>query len=224
LTGTASDLNGVGCVSPSEVAFNFAGSASQGGPAASALTAAEATNALALGGVAASGYATLGANSFQGNQAITGNVAATGSVSAATLQGDGTALTSVVRSQVFRGPAGNIASGSTVFVFAGPTTTLTLTSSDKALVAASASLGVGSGSSEIAVDLDACYQIGAGSVTAPGGNYLNVLIPVNRKVFSVNNIFSGLTGTVKVGFCARNGTATALTGNDWVQGYALIFK
>lgn len=51
---SASSLNCVSCVTAGQVGFNFAGSASQGGAATSALTA---NNAQMLGGVAPSGYA-----------------------------------------------------------------------------------------------------------------------------------------------------------------------
>jgi hypothetical protein len=69
---TASDLACTGCVAASEVSFNYAGSASAGGPATSALTATTATtatsattaatasNALALGGLSPSAYAATG--------------------------------------------------------------------------------------------------------------------------------------------------------------------
>jgi hypothetical protein len=66
---SASDLVCAGCVSATEVSFTYAGSASAGGPATSALTAATATtattattaaNALALGGLAPSAYAATG--------------------------------------------------------------------------------------------------------------------------------------------------------------------
>jgi hypothetical protein len=60
LTGTATDLNCTGCVAPSEVSFNYAASASQGGAATSALaatTATTASDATNLGGVAASNFA-----------------------------------------------------------------------------------------------------------------------------------------------------------------------
>jgi hypothetical protein len=61
---TASDLVCAGCVSAGEVSFNYADSASAGGPATSALTATLATtattaaDALALGGLSPSAYAT----------------------------------------------------------------------------------------------------------------------------------------------------------------------
>jgi len=67
LSGIASDLNCTGCVASSEVSFNYAASASQGGDAA---------NALLLNGFAASAfqpagsYATLGANTFTNTQTI----------------------------------------------------------------------------------------------------------------------------------------------------------
>jgi hypothetical protein len=81
--GVATDLNCTGCVSASEVSFNYAGSSSPGGAATSALsatsaaTAATATNASNLGGVAAANYArTDVANTFNGNQTINGGLQA----------------------------------------------------------------------------------------------------------------------------------------------------
>jgi len=87
LTGVASDLSCAGCVAPAEVSFNYAGSASQGGAATSAVnadaatTAATATNALSLGGVLAANYARTDiGNSFNGSQSVTGNITLTGSI------------------------------------------------------------------------------------------------------------------------------------------------
>ena len=58
-----------------------------------------------------------------------------------------------------------------------------------------------------------------------GFNYINVPIPVSRKIFTVNNIFAqGLTGNVTVGMCVRNPSGTVLTGSDWVQGYVMVLK
>jgi hypothetical protein len=65
-TTLADDLACTGCVSASEVSFNYAGSASAGGPATSAITSTTATTALtsadasALGGQPPSAYATAG--------------------------------------------------------------------------------------------------------------------------------------------------------------------
>ena len=64
--GTASDLTCSGCVSSSEVSFNYAGSASKGG---------DATNSLLLNGLASSAFATLsGTNPFTGNNSFAGTV------------------------------------------------------------------------------------------------------------------------------------------------------
>ena len=76
---TAAGLTCTGCVGNQQLGVNFAGSASQGGPAATALVA---NDSAALGGVAAPKYARLDiGNRFTGNLAITGDVAASGNLS-----------------------------------------------------------------------------------------------------------------------------------------------
>ena len=131
----------------------------------------------------------------------------------------------VVTQATFRGSANNIAANLTTFTFIGPLATVTVASTDKILVEASAALGVGTGTAEIPLDLDVCYRQGAGATIEVGFNYINVPVPVSRKVFTVNNIFiQGLTGSVTVGMCVRNPNNTILTGNDWVQGYVLVLK
>ena len=81
---SASGLTCTGCVGNTQLGVGYAGSASQGGPATSALAAglaSVATNSLSLGGQLASNYARLDvANSFTGNQSVAGNLAATGTV------------------------------------------------------------------------------------------------------------------------------------------------
>jgi hypothetical protein len=74
---TANGLSCTGCVGNTQLGITYAGSASQGGPATSALLAANST---ALGGIAAGNYARLDiGNTFTGNQSVTGNVSVTGS-------------------------------------------------------------------------------------------------------------------------------------------------
>ena len=78
---TANNLSCSGCVVPAEVSFNYAGSATQGGAATTAVTASDA---LSLGGVAAANYARLDVgNSFNGTQSVTGNITLTGSINTA---------------------------------------------------------------------------------------------------------------------------------------------
>jgi hypothetical protein len=79
--GTANNLNCTGCVSSSEVDFLYAGSATKGGPATSAVTADTATNALNLGGATATNFARRDVgNAFTGDQGITGNLSVSGSI------------------------------------------------------------------------------------------------------------------------------------------------
>jgi hypothetical protein len=69
-------LNCTACIGNWQLAVNYAGSTSQGGPALLA------NNAAALGGVPAASYARVDtANSFSRNQNITGNVTASGNAS-----------------------------------------------------------------------------------------------------------------------------------------------
>jgi hypothetical protein len=128
-----------------------------------------------------------------------------------------------VSSSTFRGNIDDLAAPVTDWTFAGPTTNVTVNSTDRILVEATAVLGVGTGAAEGVVDLDVCYQPAGGAVTEVGSNYVEVNVPVTRKAFTVNNVFSGLTGTVTVGLCYTN-TDIALIGNDWLQGYALVLR
>jgi Collagen triple helix repeat (20 copies) len=160
----------------------------------------------------------------QGPQGVQGAAGVAGAPGAQGPQG-ATGPSGIVTNATFRGNAGNIAADLTVFTFIGPLVTVTVSSTDKILVEASVALGVGTGSAEIPLDLDVCYRQGAGATTEVGFNYINVPVPVSRKIFTVNNIFAqGLTGNVVVGMCVRNPSNTALTGSDWVQGYALVLK
>jgi hypothetical protein len=82
---SASSLTCTGCVGNTQLSVNYAGSASQGGPATSALSASlatQATNSLLLGGILAANFARLDiSNAFTGNQSLGGNLAVAGTVS-----------------------------------------------------------------------------------------------------------------------------------------------
>jgi hypothetical protein len=79
---SASGLICTGCVGNTQLSINYAGSASQGGPATSALLAGlatQATNSLSLGGILATNFARLDiGNAFTGNQSVAGNLAVAG--------------------------------------------------------------------------------------------------------------------------------------------------
>ena len=82
---SASSLTCAGCVGNTQLSINYAGSASQGGPATSALNATlanQAANSLSLGGILATNFARLDiGNAFTGNQSVNGDVAIAGSAS-----------------------------------------------------------------------------------------------------------------------------------------------
>jgi hypothetical protein len=90
----ASGLNCTSCIGNMQLGINYAGSSSQGGPAA---------NALMLGGFPAGAfqpagsYATTGANLFTGSQSITGNVSITGNSATAGTATIGSAGTPIVQ-------------------------------------------------------------------------------------------------------------------------------
>jgi hypothetical protein len=106
---TASGLTCTACVGNTQLAVSYAGSATQGGPATSAL------NALMLGGLLpsafqpAGSYATTGANLFSGNQSITGNLILTGSLTGGSANLAGLSV------------SGNFATAGTVTIGAGGT-------------------------------------------------------------------------------------------------------
>lgn len=81
---SASGLICTACVGNTQLGVNYAGSASQGGPATSALLAGlatQATNSLSLGGISATSFARLDiGNAFTGNQSVAGNLAIAGTV------------------------------------------------------------------------------------------------------------------------------------------------
>ena len=131
----------------------------------------------------------------------------------------------VISNAVFRGAVGTLGATVSNFTFTGPTAVVNLPStSNKLLVQISAAIGVGTGSTEYGVDLDACIQPSGGAVTSVGFNYINASVPVNRKIFTVNLLTSGFSGNYTVGLCYRNSNGVSITGNDWLQGYALVFQ
>ncbi|MFB3924265.1 MAG: tail fiber domain-containing protein [Terriglobia bacterium] len=79
--GTATGLNCTDCVVDQQLGINYAGSGTKNGPATSALTALDATNAQMLGGQPATSFAQLTAtNTFTGDQSISGNLDLTGTL------------------------------------------------------------------------------------------------------------------------------------------------
>ena len=135
--------------------------------------------------------------------------------------GGGTAVTAAA----FSGFAGSsIASGSTAYVFAGPTTTVTITSTTQRIVAsASANLGMTTGSTT--ADIGICYQLGAGTITNFAGiNYITVALnSTTTGTVSADGSITGLApGTYTIGLGVRNSGAGAINSNDYVNGWVTV--
>jgi uncharacterized repeat protein (TIGR03803 family) len=115
----ASGLSCTFCIGNSQLAVNYAASASQGGPA---------SNALMFGGLLptafqpAGSYATTGANFFIGNQSVTGNLSASGHSATTGTTTMGPTGTPIVQhlSMNFNPSFGSVAGGCTSQSFAFP--------------------------------------------------------------------------------------------------------
>jgi hypothetical protein len=124
------------------------------------------------------------------------------------------------------GAIGIIAAGgaNSPLVFAGPTVTVNITATSQKLVGSiGAPLGIfttGPAPAEIGL----CYQSAAGAVTNfVGGNYSFVPIGPDRKLYTVSATVSGLApGTYTIGLGIRNTSATAISNNDYANGYIML--
>jgi hypothetical protein len=119
-----------------------------------------------------------------------------------------------------------IASGSSSYVFAGPTVTVTITSSFQKLVAAaSVPLATVAGSPIINVNLGMCYSLSPGGPVTNfvGGLYSIVQISTTRTSHSVSATVTGLApGTYQIGVGILNSSTTAIGNNDYVNGWVML--
>ncbi len=135
---------------------------------------------------------------------------------------------STVTTSFFGGAAGsNIASGSSAFVFVGPTSTIVLAATSTVTISATAAVGVPNGTTPFTIHTDVCYQnqSGPGSVTnLSGGAY--VIGQISGALQTVVGMGSTSLGaaTYKVGLCIRNGSTTNLTNNDFVNGFVTVVR
>jgi hypothetical protein len=121
----------------------------------------------------------------------------------------------------FGGVSSTIASGSSLYLFQGPTVTMTIASGQQFVGTASAVLATTAGVANF-VDVGLCYQQGTGTVTnfAP---FLTAEIDTTATPVAVSAASpTNLTGTFTVGYCVRNGGATAINSNDWVSGWVSV--
>lgn len=128
----------------------------------------------------------------------------------------------IVTTATFAGSVGSIAGGSSSYVFAGPTASVTVTTNQRLTGSAVAVLGLASAGSQ-SMDIGLCYQDAGGIQNFAGSSYMTVPATGNRTAFPVAASRAGLSaGTVTVGFCVRNGGVTALSNNDFVNGWVQV--
>ena len=154
----------------------------------------------------------------QGVAGPAGPTGATGATGPASSQG-------VVAVRAFTGFINPIAGSSSVYVFAGGTTTVTITSSTQKLVASGvAPLAVTSGGIKIPVGM--CYQstvAGNPVVNFVGYNYSALEISTVRSGTSVSATATNLApGNYVVGVGVLNNSAATISNNDYVNGYVMV--
>lgn len=149
-----------------------------------------------------------GAPGPQGPQGATGPQGAQGIVTVNTINGYAGA---------------NIAANSLVYVFVGPTTTVTVNGTQKIVACAEAPLAIGTGG-PISIEAGMCYQSsGGGTITNfVGGNYSIVEVDTNRSTISASAAITLPAGTYVIGFGVKNYSTTAITDNDYVNGWVMV--
>ncbi len=168
-------------------------------------------------------YALFAANSAvgpagpTGAQGIPGPTGATGAVGP-------TGIITVVPLNGFAGsgPYNNMGS---LYSFLGPTTTITVTSATQKIYgSAVAPLATATASPTIDVRLGLGYQLGTGTITNfVGGNFAIVQITPVRNPQAAVGFVTGLTpGTYTVGVVILNSSASAISNNDFVNGWIMV--
>jgi hypothetical protein len=131
-----------------------------------------------------------------------------------------------VATAVLSGFAGaSIAGNSVAYVFVGPTAQVTTTASQRLTGSAEASLGLATGSAATLAFLGLCYQSTAAGSTITNfvaGNYSIHRFTAGRQGYPAAATVVPGAGTYNVGFCILNQGATAITDNDYVNGYVQV--
>ena len=135
---------------------------------------------------------------------------------------------SIVAVVAIQGFAGSpIPPNSSVYVFVGPTAQITITNSTQRLVgSATVALGLAAGATKTTAVVGMCYQSTAGGLVTNfvGGAFSIVEISTNRSgVPACGTVVPG-PGTYNVGVGVKNTGATALTNNDYVNGYVMVLN
>lgn len=148
------------------------------------------------------------------------------------LQWDGTKWKNVkpayagIQTLAFNGAVGAIPGNSSLYVFAGPTTTVTITGTSQTLTGtATAPLGFGGGATPSSARIGICYQrIDISGQPVQNMGYTAQKLFPERRNYSASGTVTGLTpGTYKVGLGILNGSANTISDNDNVSGWIMLY-
>jgi len=125
----------------------------------------------------------------------------------------------------FYGPIPTIATNSAAYVWAGvPVEVVTTATMRRITVTATAPLGLASGAPAGLADVGACYQAASGGpiTNLLGGNFAQHAFTSVRTPYSVAASAVFGPNTYNVGMCVRNNGASAISNNNYVNGWAMV--
>lgn len=136
--------------------------------------------------------------------------------------------TGVVTTRFFAGSVGSIAPSSpSVWAFAGPTSPVTTTTATQRLTgAATAQMGMNAGSPMQSGDVDLCYQANGGGTLSNFSGFSNFMTTQffggERRGYAATASVVPGAGSWNVGFCVRNRGTSAISNNDFVNGWVMV--
>ncbi len=125
----------------------------------------------------------------------------------------------------FYGPVPAIQPNDNQWTFAGPPAQVTTTDSHRRVVAsASVALGYAAGTPTGYADLGMCYRLASGGTTLNfyGGNFTQYGFTGSRQAYSASATLVLTPGVFLVGMCVRNTSASPISNNNYVNGYAQV--
>jgi hypothetical protein len=152
----------------------------------------------------------------------TGSVGPTGPVGNTGAQGQTGA--GIGSTAPFQGPANvNIAGNATAYVWAGPIASATVPAFQKLVGAGVAALGLASGTQSFRVAM--CYRLPPAGLISPfTSQEITVTGSATRTLYAAaGSVTLSTGGSYEAGLCVKNdGGATALTNNDYVNGWVQV--
>lgn len=125
----------------------------------------------------------------------------------------------------FHGPVPTIQPNVDVWTFAGPPAQVTTTASRGRVVAnASVALGYAPGTATGYADVGICYRLATGGTTLNfyDGSFTQHGFVGARQTYAASAAAVLAPATYLVGMCVRNGSASPISNNNFVNGYAQV--